>query len=322
MIQGRRITVVVPAYSEQALITKTLDGIPPEIDRVIVVDDASPDRTAAIVSEREEARVALLRRERNGGVGAAIVSGYREFLRLEAATPGSDGLCVVMAGDAQMDPEDLPALLRPILDDGVGYAKGNRLLTPDVRAVMPGARYLGNIVFSSLTRIASGYWHISDSQCGYTVITREALCKLDLDSIYPRYGFPNDLLIRLNVAGVRACDVPVRAIYGDEKSGIRPWRVLPAIASILWKGFWWRLWHRYVITTFHPLIVLYAVGFLLCATGVGGAIALSWSGIDAEGAASPTTALLPLLLVLVGVPFMVFAMRLDSRHNRHLKAAP
>ena len=321
MIKGRSVTVVVPAYNESPLIAQTLDSIPAEVDRIIVVDDASPDNTCDIVEERNEARIHLSRREVNGGVGAAIVDGYQTFL--DSTDPTDDGaLCVVMAGDAQMDPLDLPALLHPIIDLGAGYAKGNRLVTHDVRQVMPGNRFLGNVVFSMLTKMASGYWHVVDSQCGYTAITRDALSRIDLTAIYPRYGFPNDFLVKLNVASVKVADVPVRAIYADEKSGIRAWRVLPTISWLLWRGFWWRLWRRHVVSDFHPLVLLYVFGFLLSVAGLGIAVWITWSRLMHGLAPTAATSILTALFILTGFQSVLFATMFDVLNNQDLKVVP
>lgn len=321
MIEGRRVTVVVPAYREELLIGRTLDSIPIEVDQVIVVDDASPDGTCDVVEARCDLRVTLVRRERNGGVGAAIVDGYRKFL--ESTDPEDTGaVCVVMAGDAQMDPHDLPALLQPIVELGAGYTKGNRLVTHDVRQVMPGGRFVGNVVFSMLTKIASGYWHVVDSQCGYTAVTRDALSRIDLTAVYPRYGFPNDFLVKLNVASVKVADVPVRAIYADEKSGIRAWRVLPTISWLLWRGFWWRLWRRHVVSDFHPLVLLYAFGFLLSLAGFGMAIWITWLRLAHGAAPTAATSILTALFILTGFQSVLFAMMFDVLNNQDLKVVP
>jgi glycosyltransferase involved in cell wall biosynthesis len=231
MRRGREIWVVVPAHDEEALIARTLRGIPGFVDRVVVVDDASADGTARAAEAFAGARIRLVRRARNGGVGAAIVDGYRAFLA--GAPPRA--ACAVMAGDAQMDPADLPALLDR-LDEGAGYVKGNRFGSKGTLRAMPVARIVGNAVLSLLTRAVTGLWHVGDSQCGYTVITREALERLDLGSLYPRYGFPNDLLIKLARSGVPVAQAPVRAIYADEVSGLNPLVVGPRILGILWRG--------------------------------------------------------------------------------------
>jgi glycosyltransferase involved in cell wall biosynthesis len=321
VIAGRRIAVVVPAFEEESLIGRTLDSIPVEVDRVIVVDDASADQTAAIVAGRREARVRLIRRVENGGVGAAIATGYAAFLE-ETEKDAGEPVCVVMAGDAQMDPRDLPTLLHPILHLGAGYAKGNRLITHDVREVMPRTRFLGNVLFTMLTKVASGYWHVVDSQCGYTAITREALLRVSLGRVYPRYGFPNDFLVKLNVAGIKVADVPVRAVYGEEQSGINPWVVIPRITFLLWRGFWWRLWRKYVVRDFHPLVLLYVFGFILSLLGLGMALWITFIRMTLGLAPTAATSILTALFILVGFQSVLFAMMFDMLHNQDLKVVP
>jgi glycosyltransferase involved in cell wall biosynthesis len=237
MFEGKRVGVVVPAYDEEALIAETIGGIPALVDRIIVVDDASSDRTAECALEAGDPRVEVLAHERRGGVGAAILTGYRHAL--------NDGIDVVavMNGDNQMDPEDLPALVKPVARGELDYAKANRLNTGQAWQLIPKTRYLGNAVLSMLTKIASGYWHVADSQSGYTVVSREMLTRLDLDRVYTNYGFPNDMLVHLNVWNARVRDFPSRPIYGvGERSSMRYRHVVPRIAWLLLRGFFWRLW--------------------------------------------------------------------------------
>ena len=159
-------------------------------------------------------RVELVPRERNGGVGAAIVTGYERALE-----EGLDVVCV-MAADNQMDPADLLTLVEPVARGEVDYAKANRLVSGEAWKLIPRTRYLGNAILSLLTKIASGYWHVADSQTGYTAISRAMLAQLDLDRVYPGYGFPNDMLVHLNVWNARVRDFPSRPVYGvGEQSG-------------------------------------------------------------------------------------------------------
>src|SRR5947208_3851194 len=257
MLDDQRVAVVVPANDEEKLIAEPIRSIPGFVDRVLVVDDASRDGTVAAVRGLGDPRVELIVHERNEGVGAAIITGYRRALEERI------DVTAVMAADAQMDPADLEMLAGPVARDEVDYAKANRRFTGQAWEVIPRYRYLGNAVLSLLTKIASGYWHVADSQSGYTAISLPYLELLDLDRIYQRYGFPNDLLVHLNVWNGRVRDYPSRPIYGvGERSGIRLRKVVPTISWLLVKGFFWRMRVKYVIRDFHPLVFFYALGFL------------------------------------------------------------
>ena len=315
MVNGKTVAVVVPAYQEEQLIETTLAGIPDFVDRVYVVDDASRDGTLARAraAATADGRVEAIAHERNGGVGAAIVSGYRRAL-----AEGIDVTCV-MAGDNQMDPEDLATLVEPVARGEVDYAKANRLFTGQAWELIPRHRYLGNAVLSLLTKIASGYWHVADSQSGYTAIAREMLARLDLDRLYRRYGFPNDMLVHLNVWNARVRDFPSRPIYGvGERSNIRLWKVVPTISWLLFKGFLWRLREKYVIRDFHPLVFFYALGVLMTLAGLilGTTVTvLRILGNDL----TPATVVLVALLLISGFQFTLFAMLFDMESNKDLR---
>ena len=313
MLEGRRVAVVVPAHEEEILIGETLGGIPAFVDSVIVVDDGSADGTAERARTFGDARVEVIVHERNRGVGAAIVTGYRRALELDG-----DVVCV-MAADNQMEPDDLATLVRPVARGELDYAKANRLFTGQAWQLIPRSRYLGNAALSLLTKIASGYWHIADSQSGYTAISGTMLAQLDLDRVYPGYGFPNDLLVHLNVWNARVRDFPSRPIYGvGERSGIRYRRVVPRISRLLIKGFFWRLWEKYVIRDFHPLVFFYALGFLATFAGsVLGVIEIAYR--IAGFSVSVGTVVLIALLLISGSQFTLFAMWFDMETNKDLR---
>ncbi|HEY1554395.1 MAG TPA: glycosyltransferase family 2 protein [Kofleriaceae bacterium] len=230
-----RVAVVVPAFNESAKIADTVATVPACADAIFVVDDASRDDTAER-ARTARAGVEVLRHAENRGVGAAIATGYRAALAARA------DVAVVMAGDGQMDPHDLPALLAPIAAGEADYVKGNRFAHPEIWRAMPPARIVGNALLSAATRVTSGYRHVFDSQCGYTAIHRRALAALDLDALWARYGYPNDLLSRLHVAGMRVADVPVRPVYGAHwKSGIHLGTALHPIPYVLVRSFYTRL---------------------------------------------------------------------------------
>lgn len=233
MYRGLTTAVVIPAFNEESAIAPAIRSVPAFVDRVIVVDDASRDATHDRAHRARCGRVEVIRHGANRGVGGAIVTGYRRALAL-----GIDATAV-MAGDGQMDPSDLPPLLDPVADGRADYAKGNRFAHPEVWRAMPPARIAGNLALSLATRVTSGYRGVFDSQCGYTAIHRRALELLDLDRVFPRYGYPNDLLARLHSIGARVVDVPVKPVYGPAwKSGIRLTTVVHPIAFVLWRS--WR----------------------------------------------------------------------------------
>lgn len=234
MYQRLRVAVAVPAFNEERAIAAVVAGVPSFVDHVIVVDDASSDDTAGAARAAAQARpgAEVVVHDVNRGVGAAIVTGYRRALAL-----GVDAVAV-MAGDGQMDPADLPALLDPIAAGQADYVKGNRFAHPEVWSAMPPARIVGNLVLSAATKLTSGYTHVFDSQCGYTAATADALRAIDLDRLFPRYGYPNDLLSHLHVAGMRVRDVPVKPVYGPAwKSGISLGTALHPIPWVLLRSW-------------------------------------------------------------------------------------
>jgi len=313
MFDGKRVAVVVPAYDEEALVVETLRGIPELVDKIYVVDDASSDATGERAQEAGDPRVEVIRHDRNRGVGAAIVTGYERALE-----DGIDVTCV-MAGDNQMDPQELHGLVEPVARGEVEYAKANRLVSGEAWKVIPRTRYLGNAVLSLLTKIASGYWHVADSQAGYTAISRDMLERLDLERLYPRYGFPNDLLVHLNVENARVRDVPSRPIYNvGEQSGIRLRSVVPRISWLIFKAFWWRLGQKYVIRDFHPLVFFYVFGVLMATAGfVLGVIEVVLRLFGNQITAA--TIVLVAVLFIAGLQLTLFAMWFDMEANKELR---
>jgi glycosyltransferase involved in cell wall biosynthesis len=234
MLEGFRLAVTVPAHNEERLIIKTLGTMPSFVDRVIVVDDASTDGTFQVARafSAQDERVRVVRHPGNRGVGAAIATGYR------AALDDGAQAIAVMAGDAQMHPDDLERLALPVVRGEADYAKGDRFQDPDAGRIIPIGRSIAGRALSALTRRAAGLEALSDSQCGYTVISASAAQKIDLAAVYPRYGYPNDLLGKIARLGMRIREGPVRPVYGDERSEVRPWHVvviLGIIARIAWQ---------------------------------------------------------------------------------------
>jgi glycosyltransferase involved in cell wall biosynthesis len=248
MYRGRSISVVVPAYNEQLLIAKVIQTMPDYVDRIYVIDDCSTDRTFEVAAEYlKDSRLKLTRHLNNKGVGAAIATGYRRALNDEI------DITAVMAGDNQMDPFQLLKLLDPLVEGAADYCKGDRLSRSELTKGMSRWRRTGNVILTRLTRVSSGYWKIQDPQNGYTAITRETLTHLDLNKIYPRYGYCNDLLAKLNVLGAKVRDVQIPARYCDEKSKIKYGSYIRKVSLLLLRNFFWRITQKYILPYFLKL---------------------------------------------------------------------
>ena len=315
MYLKKTIGVVVPAYNEEKLIGETLRAIPSFVDTVIVVDDKSNDATARIVRDIVETDkgLALIEHKENQGVGGAIITGYKKAVEL-----GID-VTAVMAGDNQMDPRDLKNIVEPVARGAVDYTKGNRLFQGDAWNMIPRYRYLGNSLLSLLTKAASGYWHIADSQTGYTAVSLRALKKLNLGSIYKRYGMPNDMLIKLNQYDFKVRDIHVRPVYNiGEKSGIKLIKVIPRISWLLFKGFWKRLLFKYVIKDFHPLIFFYILSCILLGLSIPLAVRLFYVWA-VTGDMPDMTALALIFTLISGLQTLFFGMWFDMECNKDLK---
>jgi glycosyltransferase involved in cell wall biosynthesis len=315
MYKDKSICVVVPAYNEETQIGRVLESMPEYVDHIVVVDDASADGTANVVSRysRQDARVILLRHDRNQGCGGSLITGYRWAIEHQA------DITVRMDGDGQMNPDEMAALLDPVADGRADYAKGNRFFSGKAYQQMPRLRFLGTAFLSLLTKIVSGYWHVSDFQSGYTAISSKALRAVDWDNMYRRYGQPNDLLILLNVHNFRVADVPVEPIYNiGEKSGIKIKKVVFTIGWLLVKRFFWRMKEKYIIKDFHPLIFFYALGMFFCFMTLVLFARLFWVWY-VTGHIPPINALAAMFSFISASQFVFFAMWFDMEANKDLK---
>lgn len=312
MYKSKTVVAVVPAYNEETQIQKVVSTMPGFIDKIVIVNDCSRDKTQQVVESlcQNYSQVVLLNHEVNQGVGGAIATGYK-WVR-----DNDYDIAVVMAGDAQMDPDDLPALLDPVVNGEADYSKGNRLTTGEAFKNIPKVRYFGNSALTLLTKIASGYWHVTDSQTGYTAINKQALQAIDWDSMYKRYGQPNDLLVKLNVYNFKVVDVPIKPVYNvGEKSGIKVRKVMFTMSWLLLKLFFWRIKEKYIIRDFHPLVFFYFLGFmLLIASGI---LSIRFFVLWFEyGYAPHMTALALFFALTMGMQAGFFAMWMDSDYNK------
>ncbi len=315
MYKNKSVCVVIPCYNEETQIEKVIETMPEYVDSLIVIDDSSRDRTVEKIKTIQENnnKLFLIEHKINQGVGGAIASGYKW------ARDQHVDLAVVMAGDGQMNPEDLPLLLDPVADGKADYSKGNRLFTGEAFKKIPTIRYFGNGFLSLMTKITSGYWNIADSQSGYTVINKKALKLIDWDLMYKQYGQPNDVLVRLNVENFKVTDVPIEPVYNiGEKSGIKIHKVIFTIGWLLTKLFFWRMKEKYIIRDFHPLVFFYFLGFgfFICTLVLFLRVFLIWY---LTGHIPAVNALAAMFSFMSSSQFTLFAMWFDMEANKNLK---
>jgi len=266
-----------------------------------------------VVNNNDTDRIVLIE-QKNSGPGAAVAVGYKW------AREHKIDCTIVIDGDGQMDPSEMINLVNPILYDGVDYTKGNRLSHPASEIIIPQVRYLGNNILSLLTKISSGYWGVSDTQTGYTGISLRALERLELHKIYHWYGYPNDILVKLNIINAIMEDVDIKPVYGvGEQSKMKVLKVIPKISKLLIKDFFWRLNRKYLINSFHPLFLLYWIGILLGVINIPVVIKIILDVLIEKGSVSVGWYITFLLLSLFSFQSLSFGMWMDMQDNASLE---
>lgn len=260
----------------------------------------------------ENDRIILINNLINTGVGGAIARGYKW------CKDNNIDCTAVMAGDAQMDPDELESICMPVVKGEVDYVKGNRLIHGSANFYIPRIRLIGNSILSILTKIASGYWRISDTQTGYTAISLSALKAIKIHKIYKKYGMPNDMLVKLNIAYCTIREVPIKPVYRvGEKSKMKLFKVIPGITFLLIKSFFRRLWVKYFIKDFHPLFILYNLSFILGLVWLPyffKVLKILIQGLNA----SFETLIAFTFLGVTSIQFLIFAMWMDIQDNERL----
>ncbi len=305
MYREQRVVVAIPAFRAEATIREVISTLPDFVDTVIAVDDASPDRTYETLKSVTDPRLVVLQHERNRGVGAAMCSAYGKALEL-----GCD-LVVKMDADGQMDPAELKNLLDAMIGGGYDYAKGNRFLHRGALRSMPRHRLLGSLALTFLTKMASGYWHIFDPQNGFIACRASVLARLEFDQIASDYFFENDMLVHLNVLGARIVDVPMPARYAGEVSSMSIGRILRSFPIRLLFRYWWRIYQRYVLRDFSPIVLFLACGISLCGWAVAFGGFHWWRSWQTGTVASTGTVMLAALPLILGFQLLLQAILLD-----------
>lgn len=364
MLENKTIAVVVPCYNEETQISTVITTMPDFVDRIIIINDCSKDKTEQVVLDHiknnskssitikkpnteivknkyneaeivlqeilkeqqklftpykilnqsvENERIILINHIENAGVGGAIATGYnwcREY---------SIDCTAVMAGDGQMDPSELESICLPVVQSETDYVKGNRLIHKSAWYVIPRIRFIGNSILSMMTKISSGYWHISDTQTGYTAISLNALESIELHKIYKRYGMPNDMLVKLNMVYCSVKEVPIKPIYRvGEQSKMKIHKVIPTISWLLLKSFFKRLWGKYFFKDFHPIFLFYNFGFLLSFINIFFLLNIFNRIVIENGVVSLGTYMAFTILSIASFQSFMFAMWMDINENERL----
>jgi glycosyltransferase involved in cell wall biosynthesis len=316
VIKKNRVAVVIPCFNEEKNVANVLLGVPKYVDYLIVVDDASTDETVDLVRQlaMSDLRIHVISLSQNLGVGGAISRGYLEAQALDV------DVTVVMAGDGQMDPVFLKPMIDLIIDGQSDVVKTNRLGYQNSKSLIPRIRYIGNYLLSLLTKVASGYWQISDAQSGYVAINKNVLLTIDWGQIYPRYGQPNDLLIQLNIHSFRIIDFITPPRYGvGEESKMVISRVIRTVPWLLFRGFLTRLWKKYVVQQSHPLILFYLMSLFSGLVSFFFAFRILFSLVSGESIPE-ISALAFTFCSFVSMHSLTFAMWFDMQENKDLQS--
>jgi glycosyltransferase involved in cell wall biosynthesis len=311
MYRNLSVAAILPCYNEEKLIAKTVNTLPDFVDFIIAVDDQSKDDTWKIIKDlaKKNKRVVPLQLEHNQGIGGAYINGFNLALEKNA------DLIFTMAGDAQCNQEYMPNMADTLLDEKLDYVKANRFVHLEELKQMPTFRRVGNTVITILTKFSSGYYSIFDSQNGYGVFKRKTLEKLPFAHIGRRYDYENTLLIALAIMGAKIKDEPVPAIYGDEESTIPVFKTTMRALNVVWKGFWKRIYNKYVLINFHPIALFIFGGLLLSSVGFLFGIYMLLVKLIADITPSSGTVMLAVLPIILGFQLLLTAVTMDMNNE-------
>ena len=304
-----RIAVIIPCYRVTGQIKQVIESIPDSVSDIICVDDACPDRSGDFIEQNlQDPRIIVLRHDANQGVGAAVIAGYREALERGAT------VAVKIDGDGQMDPAMLPRFVKPILDGRCDYAKGNRFFYPEAVMSMPLVRLIGNACLSILSKVSTGYWNIFDSTNGYTAVHCRVMAQLPLARIDTRYFFESDMLYHLGLARAVVRDIPMRAVYSNEHSGLRPIRVLFPFLFKHIRNFAKRFFFNYLLRDFNIATIETFVGLVFFVAGVVFG-AYRWiESVETDVPATAGTVMLSALPIVIGIQLLLAAIQYDIQN--------
>ncbi len=299
------VGVIIPCYKVEKHIASVISSIPAWVAKIIVVNDYSPDATRKIVESLLDPRIHLINHEKNQGVGGAMLTGFKYALQQNL------DVVVKVDGDGQMDINFLPQLIEPILEGKADYTKGNRFLHPVALKRMPFLRMFGNLALTFMTKLASGYWNIFDPTNGYIAISTEKLRAIQPGNISKNYFFETSMLCELRKLNAVVEDIPIPAIYQDEKSSINIPREFFVFLFNLTGRFFKRMFYRYFLYDFTAASFYIISGIVLGVFGFAWGIA-KWVKSSQTGIPATTgTVLIAVLPIILSIQFLVQAVAQD-----------
>ena len=309
-----KICVVIPAYKVASTLAKVVSDIGPEVSNIIVVDDNCPEKSGQVLQKQSnDSRLEVIIRPENGGVGAAVKTGYEKALQL-----GAD-VIVKLDGDGQMPPARIKDLIEPIVSGKADYSKGNRFFEVEAIKKMPKNRIFGNLVLSFMTKLSSGYWHIFDPNNGFTAISRTTLQRLPIQKIDNRYFFESDMLFRLNLNRAVVADVFMPAIYANEVSSLKIRKVLLEFPFKHFKNLLKRIIYSYYIREFNLASIELPTAIVLAVIGSVRAIT-AWNLSIQTGQPTPAgTVVLSAILLLSALQLLLSFINFDSNNYQKSK---
>lgn len=311
MYKNLKVAAILPCYNEEKLIGKTIDTLPDFVDMIIAVDDLSKDNTWKIIKKhaKKNSRVFPIHHSVNTGIGGAYISGF------EKALANNADLIFTMAGDAQCNQDYMTNMADTLLSGDLDYVKANRFVHLEELKQMPTFRRIGNTVITLLTKFSSGYYSIFDSQNGYGVFKRKTIQNLPISHIGRRYDYENTLLIALAIMDAKIKDEPVPAIYGDEESTIPVFKTTIRALRVVWKGFWRRIYHKYVLINFHPIALFIFGGLFLGLIGLFVGLYLVCAKIFYDATPSSGSVMLAVLPIILGFQMLLTAITMDMNNE-------
>jgi len=299
------LAVVIPAYKVSRLIEDVILSIGPEVRHIIVVDDACPENSGQVAQSLKDKRTTVLFHDTNQGVGGATVTGYRKAVEFEA------DIVVKIDGDGQMDPREIPRLIAPILANRADYSKGNRFSSVENLESMPLVRVLGNAGLSFMTKLSSGYWTITDPTNGFTAIRGELLQELRLAKLHRRYFFESDMLFRVNLLGAAVADVPMKAVYGEERSNLSVVKTLFQFPWLHFINHMKRIFYSYYLREMSIASFELPIGLGLLGFGIGFGIEAWASSLGGGGATPVGTVMIAVLPIIIGFQLLMAFLSYD-----------